>query len=90
MRAFAMLLAAAIALGFASGARAVELEGTWYVLVHYQDSETNKPEQWRWEDRVWSFARKGDRLEWTEWPIVVLEVRSRRTDSVQSTPSWPE
>jgi murein DD-endopeptidase MepM/ murein hydrolase activator NlpD len=81
MRAFAALLAATGALGLASGARAVELEGTWYVLVHYQDSETSKPDQWRWEDRVWRFARKGDRLEWTEWPIVVLDDESGRFEA---------
>lgn len=71
-------LALLLALGTARDARAVELDGFWYVLVHYQDSESNKPEQWRWDDRVWKFERKGDRLEWSEWPIVVLDDESGR------------
>lgn len=63
-------LALALAFVVARPAAAVELEGFWYVLVHYQDSESNKPEQWRWDDRVWKFTKKGERLEWTEYPIV--------------------
>lgn len=65
-----LLLAIALAFGFAGPAASVELEGFWYVLVHYQDAESNKPQQWRWDDRVWKFAKKGERLEWTEYPIV--------------------
>lgn len=68
MRRFALALA--LACGLAGPAAAVDLEGTWYVLMHYQDSESGKPDQWRWDDRVWKFAKKGDRLEWTEYPIV--------------------
>jgi hypothetical protein len=70
------------ALGAAQPAASVELEGTWYVLVHYQDKESNKPDAWRWEDRVWRFTRAGDNLEWTEWPIVVFEDESGRFDSL--------
>lgn len=61
------------AVAFAPVARAVDLEGTWYVLIHFQDSETNKPDAWRWDDRVWSFKKKGDRLEWSENPIVQFD-----------------
>jgi hypothetical protein len=56
----------------------VDLAGTWYVLVHYQDSQSNNPEAWRWEDRVWRFRPDGDRLEWTEFSIVVLQDESGR------------
>lgn len=82
-RSLAAALVAGALLATASGARAVELAGTWYVLVHYQDAETNKPDQWRWEDRVWSFAPKGDGLEWTEWPIVVLDDESGRFEPMR-------
>jgi len=61
----------------AAGAE-VELAGTWHVLVHYRDSNTANPELDRWEDRVWEFAAKGSRLEWTEFPIVVFDDDSGR------------
>jgi hypothetical protein len=76
--AFAALLLAA------SPVRALDLDGTWYVLMHYQDSESNNPEAWRWEDRVWRFARQGDVLEWTEWPIVVLDSEEGRFERLGS------
>jgi hypothetical protein len=78
MGRMAAALALVVSLGFARVAGAVTLDGFWYVLVHYQDSETAKPEQWRWDDRVWKFETKGDRLEWSEWPIVVLDDESGR------------
>lgn len=70
-----------LAVAFAPVARAVELEGTWYVLIHFQDSETNKPDAWRWDDRVWTFTKKGDRLEWTENPIVQFDDDSGRFEA---------
>ena len=76
-------LAFVLALGMARAAFAVDLEGTWYVLVHYQDSESAKPEQWHWDDRVWRFAKKGDRLEWEEWPIVVFDDESGRFEAAR-------
>lgn len=51
-------------------ARAVDLTGTWYVLIHYTDDTSGKPDQQRWDERVWRFERQGDALAWTEWPIV--------------------
>ncbi len=68
-----MLGIAAAALLGARPAPAVELEGTWHVLVHYKDTATNKPDQERWEDRLWLFERNADALDWTEYPIVVFE-----------------
>lgn len=64
---FVLLLASALP------AHAVDLVGTWYVLVHYKDDHSPNPDQERWDDRVWEFARKGSRLEWTEYPIVVFQ-----------------
>jgi hypothetical protein len=78
MRRLAVAAALGASLLCGRAALAVELEGTWYVLVHYQDSETSKPDQWRWDDRVWKFEKKGDRIAWTEWPIVVLDDETGR------------
>jgi hypothetical protein len=68
----------ATSLGASSSRAQVDLEGTWYVLIHYQDSLTPNPEAWRWEDRVWVFESQGGRLEWTEYPIVVFDNESGR------------
>lgn len=84
-RETALAALAGLALFFAvSPARALDLEGTWYVLTHYQDSASNNPEAWRWADRVWRFAREGDQLEWTEWPIVVLDNEEGRFERLGS------
>lgn len=82
MRRVALGFAVVVALGLPAIARAVDLEGYWYVLVHYQDKDTNKPEAWRWEDRVWRFHKSGDRLEWTDWPIVSLRDESGRFENL--------
>ena len=72
MRAARAAALAAALLGLASAAGAVDLVGTWHVLVHYTDDNTNHPEQMRWLDRVWVFERKGSRLSWSEYPITVF------------------
>jgi hypothetical protein len=72
----------AFGLALAPGARAVELDGYWYVLVHYQDSASNKPEAWRWDDRVWRFVSKDGRLEWTEYPIVSFQNETGRFEAL--------
>ncbi len=69
------LLAAA---GSAGSAAAMELVGTWHVLVHYKDAATENPERERWEDRIWVFSREGSRLQWADYPIVVFEDQSGR------------
>ena len=68
-------LAAALLLAVWPAAAWAELDlaGTWHVLVHYRDANTSNPEADRWEDRLWEFEPKGDRLRWTEFPIVVFE-----------------
>jgi len=76
-------LAIGLALSFAAGPAlaagpAVDLIGTWYVLVHYKDEATNNPDFERWQDKVWVFEKKGSRLEWTEYPIVVFEDETGR------------
>jgi len=73
----ALLAAGACFLALELGARAacaasVELEGTWHVLVHFKDSAATNADEERWEDRIWVFAREGDGLRWTDYPIVVF------------------
>ncbi|HVP28887.1 MAG TPA: hypothetical protein VMW35_06965 [Myxococcota bacterium] len=59
-------------------ARALDLTGTWYVLVHYTDDTAHDPKQQRWDDRLWTFEAKGDQLEWSEYAIVVFNDESGR------------
>jgi len=64
-----------------STAAALDLEGTWYVLVHYRDDATANPDSDRWLDRVWVFTRKDSRLHWTEYPMVVFNDTSGRFEA---------
>ena len=73
-----VLAALAAALGVATPAAAVELVGTWYVLIHYKDDNAGNPEAERWEDRVWVFETQGTNLKWTEYPIAVFDDESGR------------
>lgn len=57
---------------------AVDLVGTWHVLIHYRDSDAANPDTTRWDDRLWVFQRKGSRLSWAEYPIVVFTDRDGR------------
>jgi len=73
-------LALAVILGawLAAPAPAVELLGTWHVLMHFKDSSTPHPERERWDDRIWEVSMEGDRLKWIEYPIVVFHDQSGR------------
>ncbi len=66
-----------LAVGPSAGA-AVDLVGTWHVLVHYKDSRSNNPDAERWLDRVWVFEPSGSRLRWTDFPIVVFDSEQGR------------
>jgi hypothetical protein len=91
-RSAAWGLAAAAVLGVLLGAGAgraappLDITGTWFVLVHYTDASTANPEATRWLDLVWQFSRKGSRLEWVEYPIVVFEDTSGRFESRDGNP----
>jgi hypothetical protein len=71
---------------FARAAPPLDLEGTWFVLIHYQDPTSANPDAMRWSDRVWNFARKGSRLQWTEYPIVVFEDTRGRFEKIKGNP----
>jgi hypothetical protein len=71
--------------GFACGGEslhpAAAFLGAWHVLVHYEDAASSGAARERWEDRAWVFEREGDRLRWTEYPIVVFEDETGRFES---------
>jgi hypothetical protein len=56
----------------------VTLLGAWHVLVHYVDAASSGAERERWDDRAWVFEAEGDRLRWTEYPIVVFDDETGR------------
>lgn len=62
----------------------LDLMGSWYVLIHYRDEATSNPEADRWEDRIWIFEKKGSRLSWTEYPIVIFSDQSGRFERTVS------
>jgi len=62
-------------------AEAPDVLGAWHVLVHYEDAASSDAERKRWDDRAWVFEREGDRLRWTEYPIVVLDAKTGRFES---------
>ena len=53
------------------------------MLIHYTDSDAANTEVIRWDDRLWVFERKGSRLRWTEYPIVVFFDRTGRFERSQ-------
>ena len=64
----------------------VTLEGTWFVLIHYKDPSSANPDATRWLDRVWAFAPKGSRLQWTEYPMVVFDDTAGRFEEARGNP----
>jgi hypothetical protein len=76
----------AIGAGPAPADEPIDLEGTWYVLVHYRDPKTANPDAMRWKDLVWVFTRAGSRLEWAEYPIVVFDDTTGRFESAGGNP----
>jgi len=77
-RAGGALVAAALLLAAPARAGDLDLLGTWHVLVHYKDSQTNNPDFERWEDRIWALQMEGSRLRWSQYPIVVFRDDSGR------------
>jgi hypothetical protein len=57
------------------------LLGSWHVLVHYEDVASSGSERARWDDRAWVFEREGDRLRWTDYPIVVFDDQTGRFEN---------
>jgi hypothetical protein len=81
------LAAVLLSLALAGPAEAeVDVTGSWFVLMHYRDSQTANPDSDRWEDKVWKIEKKGSRLQWTEYPIVVFNDGSGRFGRVGRNP----
>ncbi len=87
---FALSFVLSIALGLhpvpAFAETPIDLDGTWFVLIHSQDPRSANPDAMRWNDRVWDFARKGTRLQWTEYPLVVFEDTTGRFEEIPGNP----
>jgi hypothetical protein len=66
------LLWLGLALPASAAEPAVDLIGSWHVLIHYTDDNSHDPSLERWDDKLWVFERSGSRLRWTEYPIVVF------------------
>ncbi len=75
-------LACVLWLAIASPAVAVDLIGTWHVLVHYRDANAPNKELERWGDKVWVFEPSGSRIRWTEYPIVVFADETGRFENL--------
>lgn len=78
-----MLVIACCAWGASGGLASAEgdafdVEGAWFVVVHFTDSSTANPDAMRWLDQVWTFERKGSRLSWTKYPYVIFDDTSGR------------
>ena len=82
----ALALGAGIAGAPARASEPLDLEGTWFVLIHSQDPQSANPEAWRWRDLTWNFARKGTRLQWTEYPLVIFDDTSGRFEKTAGNP----
>jgi murein DD-endopeptidase MepM/ murein hydrolase activator NlpD len=73
-----LLVCLALGLAPPAAAQEVDLVGTWYVLMHYLDDGSPNPDQPRWDERVWVFEKKGNRMRWSVYPIVVFDDESGR------------
>ncbi len=81
-----MLFAPAISGAKEASKRSSQLEGTWFVLIHYRDVQTANPDADRWLDKVWTFEMRGSRLHWVEYPIVVFESQAGRFEAYKGNP----
>ncbi len=70
-----------VACGVACPHSGATLLGAWHVLVHYEDAASSGSERERWEDRAWVFEKQGDRVRWTEYPIVVFDAETGRFEN---------
>ena len=64
----------------------VDLIGAWHVTVHYRDQASANPDAERWDDKLWRFEKRGSRLQWTEFPVVVFENREGRFEASAERP----
>jgi len=82
MRSLAAACLALCALLAPVRALALDLTGTWYLLIHYTDDTAHDPKQPRWDERLWTFAPKGAQLEWNERTIIVFSDERGRFENL--------
>ncbi len=70
--------------GRTSGGAGFDLLGAWHLTIHYRDEASGNPEADRWDDRVWLFEKRGSRVQWTEFTIVVFENREGRFETTET------
>jgi len=70
----------------AASAEPFELEGSWFVVAHYTDEATANPDVTRWVDEVWTFEKKGSRMQWTKYPLVIFDDTSGRFEALGRNP----
>lgn len=81
----------------AVGAESDDLFGTWYVLIHYEEPDVarrsdsadaaaadSEVDRRRWDDKVWVFERRGDRLVWTEYSEIAFQNDAGRAQVLPS------
>jgi len=79
-------------------ATAIDIEGEWYVLVHFEESsasDSETPSVVDYRDFVWRFAREGDGLRWTVVRGVGFRDDTGRSESIRGASArlrhawWP-
>ncbi len=80
--------------GSESGTSGFEYLGGWYVLVHSREADEGASDGPRWDDQVWQFRQRGDRLYWAIFPHPEFRDPAGRRESVpggeeaRSTGAW--
>ena len=69
--------------GAALGQEAVEIEGEWYVLVHFSEAGPGGARIDDFRDAVWRFERRGERLDWTVYSEIGFRDESGRYEQVR-------
>ena len=60
----------------------MDLAGSWHLTIHYRDEASGNPDAERWDDKLWRFEKRGSRMQWTEFPIVVFEDQEGRFEAM--------
>jgi hypothetical protein len=81
-RWLASLVVAALAVGPAPGATAadapatdftkLDLSGSWYVLIHYKDAQSEDKSITKFKDFVWTVEQTANTLTWEHYPYVMF------------------
>jgi hypothetical protein len=50
----------------------VDLNGSWYVLIHYKDSQSEDKSITKFKDFVWTIEQTANTLTWEQYPYVIF------------------